>query len=255
MTYSDDMLRAYLLGEATQDVCDGIEQAVETDADLEARLMALDPFATLVADAFESAPADARLAETETLLAEMQTAPVASNVTWFRPSLAGLAVAAAGVAGFFIATATIQPEPSPELTWRQQAALYQALYVPETIANLDGSEAVVAEQIARAEGVLSTTLDQNGLSELQGLELKRAQVLAFGDKPLIQIAYAGPNGVPFALCIFRRGADKPDQAVSSAVLSGMAAANWAQGEFAYMLIGGTDNGFVERAAQQLTDVL
>ncbi len=252
-TYSDDVLLAYLRGEAPQELSEGIETAVEADADLEARLMSLDPFAPSVADAFATAPPKDRLKDAQALLAQPSAEPAKPN--WWGRGLSAIAVAAAGVAGFFVATATFEPEPSAELTWRQQAALYQALYVPETIAGISVTEGQLAGQMERAGMALSTTLRTEDFQDLPGLELKRAQILGYGDKPLIQIAFAGPKGVPYALCIFRRGASKPDARVSANELAGLSAAHWAEGEFAYMLIGGSDLGFVEEVAQQLTELL
>ena len=59
MKFSDETLMAYLEGSLDETQCRAIDAAVEDDAELERRMMALDPFAPVVQGVFEGLPAQA----------------------------------------------------------------------------------------------------------------------------------------------------------------------------------------------------
>ncbi|WP_298849032.1 hypothetical protein [uncultured Ruegeria sp.] len=225
MTFSDETLLAYLEGTLDEAQSRAIEAAVEDDAEFERRLMGLDPFAPIIQDVFEKLPAEAP----KFGLSE----PVAQNTNgrFLRVVAVAASVGVAAVALTFWAT-----RPA-ELGWAQQAAIYQSLYVPETIASLDSSEASLDKQFAMAEAELGRSLDRETLESLPGLELKRAQVLSFKGKPLIQVVFADEQGQPFAFCVIRQGPNAPSAEVKQAVLSGLATATWARDGFGYMLLG------------------
>ncbi|WP_425079229.1 hypothetical protein [Ruegeria denitrificans] len=225
MTFSDETLLAYLEGTLDEVQSRAIEAAVEDDAELESRLMALDPFAPVVQDVFEKLPTEAPKVD----LPE----PVAhhANGGFLRLLAVAAGVGVAAVALTFWAT-----RPA-ELGWAQQAAIYQSLYVPETIVSLDSSEASLDKQFAMAEAALGRSLNRETLDSLPGLELKRAQVLSFKGKPLVQVVFADEQGQPFAFCVIRQGPNAPKAEVKRAVLSGLATATWAQDGYGYMLLG------------------
>lgn len=141
------------------------------------------------------------------------------------------------------------------MTWQMQAALYQALYVAETVAPITATEESAARQLTRAERALARSLPRDALVKVEGLTFKRAQVLAFSGQPLIQVAYAAADGTPFALCIFRQGDGGADGRLGSEVLAGLASATWSEGDYGYMLIGGGDLDFVAERAAVLATVL
>ncbi|MEX0281133.1 MAG: hypothetical protein AB3N13_08080, partial [Arenibacterium sp.] len=70
-----------------------------------------------------------------------------------------------------------------------------------------------------------------------------------GDQPLIQLAYAGQNDLPFALCITR--VDEATYAPTAEKLAGLAAVHWVEDGYGYLIIGGDDLGFVQEIAQNL----
>ncbi|WP_171235856.1 hypothetical protein [Ruegeria sp. HKCCA6837] len=225
MTFSDETLVAYLEGTLDEAQSRAIEAAVETDTTLEQRLMALDPFAPIVRDVFEKLPAEAPAIE--------MPDPVmpAARGSGLRLVAVAASAAIAAVAVTFWAT-----RPA-DLGWAQQAAIYQSLYVPETIASLDSSTKSLDKQFEMAEAQLGRSLNRETLESLPGLELKRAQVLSFKGKPLIQVVFADEQGQPFAFCVLRQGPDAPPAEIKQAVLSGLATATWAQDGYGYMLLG------------------
>ncbi|NOC82964.1 MULTISPECIES: hypothetical protein [unclassified Ruegeria] len=225
MTFSDETLLAYLEGTLDEAQSRAIEAAVEDDVELERRLMALDPFAPVVRQVFETLPTAAPKVD----LPE----PVARNTNG---GFLRLLAVAAGVGVAAVALTFWATRPA-ELGWAQQAAIYQSLYVPETIVSLDSSEASLDKQFAMAEAALGRSLNREALDSLPGLELKRAQVLSFKGKPLVQVVFADEQGQPFAFCVIRQGPNAPKAEVKQAVLSGLATATWAQDGYGYMLLG------------------
>lgn len=225
MTFSDETLLAYLEGTLDETQSRAIEAAVEDDAELERRLMSLDPFAPMVEQVFARLPAEAPQID----LPE----PVAPARSGGFLRLVAVAASTA-IAAFALTFWTTRPA---DLGWAEQAAIYQSLYVPETIASLDNSNESLDMQFANAEEKLGRSLNRDTLEDLPGLELKRAQVLSFNGKPLIQIVFADDQGQPFAFCIIRQGPAAPNAEVKQAVLSGLATATWAQDGFGYMLLG------------------
>ncbi|EEE35802.1 conserved hypothetical protein [Rhodobacteraceae bacterium KLH11] len=228
MKFSDETLLAYLEGNLDETEARAVEDAVTDDPALEARLMGLDPFAPMVQKVFEAVPAKAPVVD---LPAPVQSQPSGGP---FRLFAVAASVAVLAVSATFWAT---RPEP---LGWAEQAAIYQSLYVPDTIASLDNSPQALDAQFAQAEAQLGRSLNREVLESLPGLDLKRAQVLSFKGKPLIQVVFADTQGNPFAFCIIRQGEGAPAKDVNLAVLSGLATATWAQDGYGYMLLGGND---------------
>ncbi|WP_170516286.1 hypothetical protein [Ruegeria atlantica] len=229
MKFSDETLLAYLEGKLDKAEAAAIESAVEADPALEQRLMALDPFAPVVQAVFERVPV-----ETPQVDLPQPMAPAVRAGGGLRLLAVAASVAVVAASATFWAT---RPEP---LGWVQQAAIYQSLYVPETIASLDSSSQALDEQFAQAEAQLGRSLNREELEILPGMELKRAQVLSFKGKPLVQVVFADAEGRPFAFCVIRQGEGAPNKDVQQAVLSGLATANWAQDGYGYMLIGSND---------------
>ncbi|WP_170773308.1 hypothetical protein [Ruegeria lacuscaerulensis] len=228
MKFSDETLTAYLEGNVDEAEANAIETAVAADPELEARLMALDPFAPVVQAVFENVPAEAPQVD----LPEPQSAvPVHHSGSPWRLVAVAASVAVLAVSATFWST---RPEP---LGWAEQAAIYQSLYVPDTIASLDNSAQALDTQFELAEAELGRSLNRDTLEALPGMELKRAQVLSFNGKPLIQVVFADEQGQPFAFCIIRQGEGAPSKAVKLAELSGLATATWSEGGYGYMLIG------------------
>ncbi len=228
MKYSDETLLAYLEGTLDEAEASAIERAVAEDSALEHRLMALDPFAPVVQQVFQTLPTD----DPRVDLPSARPAPSAMGL--------GRLLAVAASVAVLAVSATFWATRPAEMGWAEQAAIYQSLYVPDTIASLDSSPQSLDKQFAMAEEQLGRSLNRDVLANLPGLELKRAQVLSFKGKPLIQVVFADEQGQPFAFCVIRQGAGAPAKDVKQAVRSGLATATWAQDGYGYMVLGGDD---------------
>ena len=251
-TYTDDMLRAYLNGALSEDAAARIEADVAEDEALEARLMALDPFADAVREAFAHLPSDDR---TDDLLTQVERAavPVRSPRSRRLGSL-GAAAALVLAVGLGYGAASLRPQEEPKLGWRAQVALYQALYTYETVAGISVDQDQLAGQFDVASNRLGRALNPDQFADVPGMSLKRAQILAFGDKPIIQIAFAGRDGTPFAFCVIRLAEGAEPSAVRYEELAGLATSHWARDGFGYMLIGGQDQVGIEAATAHLAQV-
>ncbi len=226
MKFSDETLLAYLEGSLDEAEARAIENAVAEDSALEHRLMALDPFAQVVQQAFEGIPTEAPSIDL----------PIPSAQQSNAGPLRLLAVAAS--VAVIAASATFWATRPQALGWAEQAAIYQSLYSPDTIADLDNSQKTLDAQFVQAEAQLGRSLNRDVLETLPGLDLKRAQVLSFKGKPLVQVVFADAQGNPVAFCVIRQGAGAPVKDVNLAVLSGLATATWANDGYGYMLLGG-----------------
>ena len=232
---SDEILTAFLDGELDTVEHERVEAALASDADLAARLAALDlPMADLRAgfdDLLTAAPP----------LPEPARRPVR------RRSFGGFSVAAALVLGLMIGGAwSLRPTPAPKADWKMAVANYQNLYVAETLAE----PADPADTAARLQA-LSAQLgrDLSPASAAPGLEFRRVQMLGLKGKPLVQMAYLAEGGVPFALCIIRNNAEPYAPEVE--VIAGLATAHWAEDGFGFLIIGGEDLPFVGALAEAL----
>jgi len=241
MKFSDETLLSYLEGTLDEEQSRAIETAVEDDVALEHRLMALDPFAPAVQQVFETLPVETPVVD----LPDPQPARDTRGLVRLIAVAATTAVAAVALTFW-----TTRPA---ELGWAQQAAIYQSLYVPETIAALENNPEALDAQFAQAEEQLGRSLNQQVLEDLPGLELKRAQVLSFRGKPLIQIVFADDQGQPLAFCVIRQGPAAPEAEIKQAVLSGLATATWAQGGYGYMILGNSPQTDLQGTLDVLTE--
>lgn len=228
--FTDEQLTAYLDGEAEVELCALIDAALETDAHLGERLAGLDIPIAAIAQAYEllldQAPA-------------MPTLPVQSLVPnrtgfgiWGSIGVFGTGIAA-GLAMAVFTGFGVQAPTEPG--WKAVVASYQSLYSFDTLAgkSIDATEAQL--QLAHVSQVLGADLTQ--LPQVNGLTFKRAQILGFKGKPLIQLAFARADGTPVALCIINVN-DKDNNPINSEEMFGMASASWNIDGIAYLLIGG-----------------
>ncbi|MEL6374934.1 MAG: hypothetical protein AAFR04_13320 [Pseudomonadota bacterium] len=279
LTFSDEQLTAYLDGEADAALCTQIESALERDAALAARLQALEVDAAAIRATFDAlllsappAPAavDAaesgrmRVSEAETseraALRDVTSQDRASRdatsqggsagpsrarrhdgvVTPTRPvrALAWAACAAGfallgGLGGWLAAGSQAQ-------SWDSAAATYHALYVRQTLAPVIAEPARQARELARVSSALGRPLNAADLRSLKDLAYKRAQVLGYEGRPLIQLAFLSRDGVPIALCIIRAAGSSGSGDVATARYDGLNAARWSKDGYDFLLLGNKD---------------
>lgn len=243
--FSDEQLTAYLDGELEQATHEAITQALARDSALSDRIASLD----LDTDAVK-ADFDALLAQTPnapdfsaTDITGSATAP--RTMRW--GGVAALCLIAAGIGS---ATTSSLLQRSAPGQWTDYVAAYHALYVTDTLQAVQLDETVAAAGLARAAGAINLPLTLDAVTNLPGVQYKRAQVLGYAGLPLAQLTYLTKDGVPIAFCIYPK--DSADSPLSVGQLEGMATASWTQDGHAYLVIGGSDSAYVEQLAHTLT---
>ncbi|MEX0317730.1 MAG: anti-sigma factor [Ruegeria sp.] len=239
-TFSDEELTAYLDGEADAPLRDRIDQALADDPALAEQLQGLE----LPLDAMRDA-----------LSADMLGAPAmpAGLLPAPQPRRAPLALVASVALAFglgALSTYLLQPKAQPP-GWKAVVASYQSLYVTDTVADAAQPPEMTAQVLAGFGA--DHGVDLTPAQSVQGLEFKRAQILGFRGKPLLQMAYLGENGVPVAFCITRsKGEDRGPQ---NETLAGLAATSWVSNGVGYLVIGGQDQDVTETLAKELIQQL
>ncbi|WP_299685392.1 hypothetical protein [uncultured Tateyamaria sp.] len=240
-TFTDEELTAFLDGEADDALATAIGEALETDTALGERLASLDiPMAEL-AEAYNALLDDAP--PMPALPAAPSAADAAPRFGWgWGIGTFGTGIAAGLAMALF--TGFGQPQPAPPPGWAAFVASYQSLYTPETLASVTTTDAERAAQLQTVSAALG--LDLTSLPDAEGLTFKRAQVLGFNGKPLVQLAYQRADGTPVALCIIPAGPDgKP---VSMGAAQGMELARWNTPGYGFLLIGGQDQAPLQTEA-------
>ncbi|MEM8647306.1 MAG: hypothetical protein AAGF86_13300 [Pseudomonadota bacterium] len=238
--YGDEQLTAYLDGEVTREEASALESALEQDPALRKRLDGLRIDTEAIRQAGEALLASAPAIPDELAKPDLE-AP--GQRTFRLPAIAAVALlcflAGAGLTKLLF--------PTPEETWQDFAAIYHALYVANTLNHIEQNEAAAEAELVRVSGAIGKTIN---LSELKSgpLDYKRAQILGYKGKPLLQLAFLSKIGAPVALCIYRSG-DAAKAAVAAATLRGLSSATWSKDGYEYLLIGGTDQKLITDAAK------
>lgn len=107
--------------------------------------------------------------------------------------------------------------------------------------------------------MIGLDLDLERLSRIQGLTLRRAQVLGYRGQPVIQIAFTDTKGAPFAFCILQATNSVPLPGASLAAvkvktLMDMAAASWQEPDHGLLIIVGQSQTKIFDFAVQLNSV-
>ena len=243
MSYSDKQLKAYLDGSLEPEIVDAIDQQLSADPELEKRLLALEPLRPVIGAAFETVPNAARLAALDI------PAPAQSSAPTRRFFLAGGIAAASGAAGFGIAA--LSTPPAAPLGWQEQVAIYQALYGPETVEHIDPTPEALDAQFARASAALGRDMQAADVAGLDGLTLRRAQILNFEGRPLVQIVFSAESGEPVAFCILMLAQSKT-KAPQFRTLSGLQTSHWMNGDYGYMVLGDVDVALLDDVTGKLS---
>jgi len=245
-TYSDDILRQFLNGALDQAKAKEIETAMLSDTDLEARIMGLDDLAVSVKSVMETLPAEARIAG---LAPANSAARTASSRRW------GMLAAACAV-GVVIGVCASWLNTGAAADWRTEVAHYQALYTAQTIQAIDLAPGEAEAQVNRAAAEVGAIVPTAELAALEGLTLRRAQVLGFEGAPLAQIVFAHSSGAPVALCLIRTGdSEAMKEAMKIGERLNMASADWAVDGVEYLLIGDISGKDMATQASRIRDLI
>ncbi len=146
----------------------------------------------------------------------------------------GGALAASFAAGLWVPVPfRLNPGEFPDEPWVQAVAQYQALYVRETVDR-------VAEDPERTRALLTAFAEHArtriAVPDLRpaGLAFRRAQRLAVGDSPLIQMMYLPAVGKPMSLWVLHVA--RGDAGVISRRVDGVGVTTWRRNGLAYVMV-------------------
>ncbi len=249
--FTDEDLTAFLDGEATGDLAHQIERALEVDTLLQKRLedlsLPMDELKKAMQQVTDQAPELPDVLTEDTSIANGR---LGLNKRWgYAGSLAAsvlISLVIGGVLGkaYFVPTET--------QGWKSYVAAYQSLYVGDTLNSIELTPEQTQKNLDNLSGQMG--IDLAKMTTGAGLVFKRAQLLGFKGKQLVQLAYLSPQGQPVALCIIRT--DKGNtETIGMDKLEGMAAASWRKDGYAYLFIGGQDETVIREGAERFKALL
>ncbi|WP_108883532.1 hypothetical protein [Anderseniella sp. Alg231-50] len=133
-------------------------------------------------------------------------------------------------------------------SWREAVAEYQVLYSAETLKWNAIAPAEVDKTLEHLSGRIGVTLTRQAL-KVPIADFRRGQMLRFGSRPLVQLAYLHDGVTPVAFCITQDGA--PDADLATEVREGLPIVHWARNGTSYMVIGDVPNEQLVGMAQAL----
>ncbi len=248
MTFTDEQLTAYLDGRLDADLAQILEEQIGEDPDLEMRLLAFERSRSAgLRDAMQALPGSSHLTSIEASIVQPPKGSTGFGLTAVAAGFAAACAFALGAVLFGGDTAAVPDR------WQEQVAVYQALYVTDTLNNVGNAPNDIEEQLTRSGEVLGRDLPIEAVGDLDGLPLLRAQVLGFNGSPLIQMAYLTPEGVPVALCAVKL-AGAETLSPKSESFYGLESVHWSDGTFSYMIVGDVAPERLSRMAQSLQAV-
>jgi anti-sigma factor RsiW len=247
--YSSEELTAYLDDEVSPDVRRRIGSALDVNANLRIQLESLTLDRATLKTAFEGllqfAPSYRVTHVTPITPIKLMPVPTDNRVKF------AVVAALCAMIGWVAATGLFPTTPT---TWQQKAAVYHSLYVNGTINSVFVDTANMEVELERVTTALGKPIFLESLRRIPEFEYKRAQILGFEGRPLMQIAFLSRLGAPVVLCIMRSDTSST-KGVESDVMQGMAAATWSRGPYEYLLIGGSDKDLIARAANTFAATL
>ena len=276
---TDEQLVAYLDGMLDDEGAAHVEREVKLDRDLQSRLELLRRGDRPFEEAYDALLANAPEKRLREILKQVKEPPVpqadesemqrptprviGASVSIRREPWAGWRMLAAAVvllavfAGGLFSSRFVQLPGVKTQTaeqswakrgWRAAVAEYQSLFITQTLENA-GKDATERDAGMRAVSEhlgLDLTADQVTVGPLQ---LKRADVLQFGGKRLVQVAYLADGKTPVSFCIIK-GKRKPKPLEQEQRL-GLNIAFWDTEEYGFMVIGDLPKAELDEIARTL----
>jgi anti-sigma factor RsiW len=244
--YSDEELTAYLDGEMEHTTIAAINKALSHDARLRCRVESLTLDKRSIKSAFDD------ILDISPPAPEMLTSK--AETIWDKVNPSVLSAAAVIVLCIMLGVGAGAYLPQKNNDWRYYASVYQALYVNSTLSEIERTEQELVVELKRISSVLGKEVSLSALTINKQLSYKRAQILGFNGRPLVQLAFLSSLDAPIALCIMRSESDE-NRAISTTTMENMSAATWEKNGYTYLLIGGNDKMLISDAAVQLSTYL
>lgn len=245
MIIDETTLRAYVDGELSPQERARIEAVVSNNEDVRMQVQALQASCLPYRAAFESLqtaaipPALTRQIDALSAVAHYPNMARMPRRAWLRLTAgSGMGLAAAFTTGLFFKASWFFETDEDKMfgPWVHAIASYQALYVRETVDKTPESFENLTKVLAGFRSQLLAPMQALSVPDLStaGLSFKRAQLLGYGDRPLLQIAYLPVSGKPTALCVLPLpGA--PDKPASARRMENLTIVTWHRQGLAFVL--------------------
>jgi anti-sigma factor RsiW len=259
---SDDLLVAYVDGQLARKQTRAVEQVLDQDDVLAARVDALKHAHARLEAAFEAILAGEEAEVSAVSVPEVDGLVISWRAVKVTLAAVGIAAAVAlAVAGYGWPLSLPGLGSAPKLTpppaqtvlapgeWQEEAARAHALLSRETLqVGRESQENVdfVSLQLAR---ILGADAKLPNL-EAQGYLFKRMQALRFGDEPLTQILYLGLKGAPLALYA-KKGEGDGSATLAPGRFGGINTVAWSEDGISYLLAGEADEALLMRIATRV----
>jgi len=251
----DVELTAFLDGELSGEQRTSVQEWLNEDDDVRARLSRLASGGRPFREAFDLLTEGVPYSRLEGMLASIdRSKPVAAR-RWQVSLLAGAAVIAAFVLGVVVdrlvlpaPTTGIEQREAVSENWRQAVAEYFGLNTADTLAAVPDDDAARVRELKAVGDRLNLSLTMPRLA-LSGLTLKRADLFSFDGHPLAEVLYLDPQDGPVALCIIANGA--PDTAITTERREDRNVVFWQSRGRGFLLIGRTAPGKLRQRAETI----
>ena len=232
MKITSEILTAYLDGELDEDQARLVRERSLADAQVASTLERLQIDRDRMAQDYLALGPGAPIGDLRSVLAGAgEPAGDIKSTGGNRKLLMAAACAACLVAGAMVGSGNWA---GTDKSWREAVAEYQVLYAAETLKWNTVAAAEVDTTLKRLSDRIGVGLTRQSLN-VPVAEFRRGQMLTFGSRPLVQLAYLHGGTTPVAFCITRDGA--PDAGLASEVREGLPIVHWAKDGTSYMVIG------------------
>jgi anti-sigma factor RsiW len=247
---TDALLVAYLDGELEPEAHEELERRLRSDAALRSRLTELAEGVRPIRASFEAvlkAAPRARL--------EMALASAVAKATRYRRLLVAAAAALllllGGAAGYFVAkppAEVFEEAGGDEDQWIDAVVGQMSLYDAASVAAIEVDETKQKAELAKVGQALNLYLSEPMVT-LEGLTLKRAELLSFQGHQVAQLLYASDEHGPVELCIMAQPGGESEGEVESR--EGLNFIYWTAGGRRFLLIGAAPANRIDALADKV----
>jgi anti-sigma factor RsiW len=255
-TDTDAFLVAYLDGELEADRQHELRRRLRTDAALRARLTALAGANGPLRNAFDALLEAAPRQRLDAAFAAALAKVPARRERRYRQML--LAAAAAllllicgGALGYFIAKGPaelFEEADDFEEAWIAAVAGQLSLYNATSVAEIRANNAELQGQLSKLGDVLKLDLSESNV-RLEGLTLKRAELLHFQGRKVAELLYSSEEHGPVAFCIAAGPGGEGEGEVESRY--GLHLMYWSASSRRFLLIGDAPEKIIEALAGEV----
>ena len=250
---TDALLVAYLDGELEPKAHKELERRLRNDAALRARLTELSEAVRPIRASFDALLKAAPRPRLEMAFASAVVKATRQDHRYRRllvAAAAALLLLLGGVAGYFIAKppAELLEAGGDEDQWIDAVTGQMSLYDAASVAAIEVDETKQKAELAKVGQALNLYLSEPMVT-LEGLTLKRAELLSFQGHQVAQLLYASDEHGPVELCIMAQPGGESEGEVETR--EGLNFIYWTAGGRRFLLIGAAPANRIDALADKV----